>query len=219
MTLHDMPARRKYQNDKYHTNATKTHSNMCESNRSQGRTRHAQSCTAPYRARRRPSQACKDPPALASRSTVSPSSRSCSRASRRAVSRKGATSPRTPSPAHEGDRRHQKRRPDAKRDSARHMGRLWCSPVHCEEASQVVGWQLRNLLSCSRQPSQPRHGLLLQARRGSAATRPFRRARSARAARRPRRHLDAFVLLRSATLCKFFGGASSRRIGEVLGLK
>ena len=88
------------------------------------------------------------------------------------------------------------------------MGRLWCSPVHCEEASQVVGWQLRNLLSCSRQPSQPRHGLLLQARRGSSATRPFRRARSARAARRPRRHLDAFVLLRSATLCKFFGGES-----------
>ena len=200
------------------TKREETRSDICESLRSPGRTQHAQACTAPHRDRRHPSQTCGDPPALASRSTVSPSSRSCSRASRRAVSRKGAMSPRTPSPAHEGDGRHQKRRPEGKRDSAGHMGTMWCSPVHCEEASQVVGWQLRNLLSCSRQPSQPRHGLLLQARRGSSATRPFRRARSARAARRPRRHLDAFVLLRSATLCKFFGGASSRRIGEVLGL-
>ena len=186
-------------------NATKTHSDICESDRSQGRTRHAQSCTAPHRARRRPSQTCGAPPALASRSSASPFSRSCSRPSRRAVRTKGATRPRTPSPAHEGDGRHQKRRPDAKRDSARHMGRLWCSPVHCEEASQVVRWQLKKSLPCCRRSSQPRLDLQLQARGGSAGARPFRRARSARAARRPRSHVDAFVLLRFAELCKCLG--------------
>ena len=104
---------------------------------------------------------------------------------------------------------------DALKDSAGHMSAMWCSPVHRKEASQVVRWQLSKLLSCSRQPSQPRHGLLLQARRGSAAARPFRRARSARAARRPRSHVDAFVLLRSAELCKFVGGASTRWIGHL----
>ena len=58
----------------------------------------------------------------------------------------------------------------------------------------------------------------LQARGSSAGTRHFRRARSARAIGRPRRHLDAFVLLRSAELCKFVGGASTRWIGHLLGL-
>ena len=37
------------------------------------------------------------------------------------------------------------------------------SPVHRMEASQVVRWELRKLLSCSRQPSQPRLALLLHA--------------------------------------------------------
>ena len=134
-----------------------------------------------------------------------PPSRSCSRASRRAVRTKGDTRPRTSSPAHESDGRHQKRRPDAKRVSAGHMGRLWCSPVHCEEASQVVRWQLEKSLPCCRRSSQPRLDLQLQARRGSAAARRFRHARSARAARRPRRHVDALVSLRSAALCKCLG--------------
>ena len=186
-------------------NATKTHSDICESDRSQGRTRHAQICTPPHRDRRRSSQTCGAAPALASRSTVSPFSRSCSRPSRRAVSRKGATRPRTSSPAHESDGRHVKGRPDAKRVSAGHMGRLWCSPVHCEEASQVVRWQLEKSLPCCRRSSQPRLDLQLQARRGSAAARRFRHARSARAARRPRSHVDAFVLLRFAELCKCLG--------------
>ena len=39
----------------------------------------------------------------------------------------------------------------------------------------------------------------------SAAARRFRHARSARAARRPRSHVDAFVLLRFAELCKCLG--------------
>ena len=187
-------------------NATKTHSDICESLRSPGRTRHAHICTAPHRDRRRSSQTCGDPPAPASRSSTSPSSRSCSRASRHAVRRKGATSPRTPSPAHEGDRRHKKRRPDAKRDSAGHMGTLWCSPLHRIEASHLVSCRLKKSLPCFRRSSQPPLGLQLQARGGRAGARPFRRARSARAARRPRRHLDAVVLLRSATFCKFVEG-------------
>ena len=189
-----------------HTKREKTHSDICESERSPGRTRHAQACTAPHRARRHPSQTCGDPPALASRSSASPFSRSCSRPSRRAVRRKGATRPRTPSPAHEGDRRHKKRRPDAKRDSAGHMGTLWCSPLHRIEASQLVSWRLKKSLPCFRRSSQPPLGLQLQARGGRAGARPFRRARSARAARRPRRRLDAVVLLRSATFCKFVEG-------------
>ena len=193
-----------------HTKREKTPSDICESERSQGRTRHAQSCTAPHRDRRSPSQTCGAPPALASRSSASPSSRSCSRASRRAVRTKGDTRPRTSSPAHESDGRHQKRRPDAKRVSAGHMGRLWCSPVHCEEASQVVRWQLEKSLPCCRRSSQPRLDLQLQARRGSAAARRFRHARSARAARRPRRHVARLVSFRSAALCKFVGGASTR---------
>ena len=125
------------------------------------------------------------------------------RASRHTVRRKVATSPRTPYPAHEGDRRHPKRRPDAKRDSAGHMGTLWCSPLHRIEASQLVSWRLKKSLPCFRRSSQPPLGLQLQARGSSAAARPFRRARSARAARR---HLDAVVLLRSATFCKFVEG-------------
>ena len=156
-----------------HTKREKTHSDICESERSPGRTRHAQACTAPHRDCRRPSQTCGDPPALASRSTVSPSSRSCSRASRRAVRRKGATRPRTPSPAHEGDGRHVKGRSEGMRGSAGHMDTMCRSPVHRMEASQVVRWELRKLLSCSRQPSQPRLGLLLQARGGCAGARLF----------------------------------------------
>ena len=186
-------------------NATKTHSDICESDRSQGRTRHAQICTPPHRARRSPSQTCGAAPALASRSSASPFSRSCSRPSRRAVRTKGAMRPRTSSPAHESDGRHVKGRPDAKRVSAGHMGRLWCSPVHCEEASQVVRWQLEKSLPCCRRSSQPRLDLQLQARRGSAAARRFRHARSARAARRPRRHVARLVSQRSAALCKCFG--------------
>jgi hypothetical protein len=174
--------------------------------RSPGRTRHARICTAPHRDRRRSSQACGDPPAPASRSSTSPCSQSSSRASRHTVRRKVATSPRTPYPAHEGDRRHPKRRPDAKRDSAGHMGTLWCSPLHRIEASQLVSWRLKKSLPCFRRSSQPPLGLQLQARGSSAAARPFRRARSARAARRPRRHLDAVVLLRCATFCKFVEG-------------
>ena len=200
-----MPARQKRQMSQNQQNATKTHSDICESDRSQGRTRHAQICTPPHRDRRRSSQTCGAAPALASRSTVSPFSRSCSRPSRRAVSRKGATRPRTPSPAHEGDRRHKKRRPDAKRDSAGHMGTLWCSPLHRIEASHLVSCRLKKSLPCFRRSSQPPLGLQLQARGSSAAARPFRRARSARAARRPRRHVDALVSLRFAELCKCLG--------------
>ena len=173
MTLHDMPARQKRQMSQNQQNATKTHSDICESDRSQGRTWHAQICTPPHRDRRRSSQTCGAAPALASRSTVSPFSRSCSRPSRRAVSRKGATRPRTPSPAHEGDGRHVKGRSEGMRGSAGHMDTMCRSPVHRMEASQVVRWELRKLLSCSRQPSQPRLGLLLQARGGCAGARLF----------------------------------------------
>jgi hypothetical protein len=186
-------------------NATKTLSDICESDRPPGRTRHAHICTPPHRARQRPSRTCGAAPALASRSTASPFSRSSSRPSRRAVRRTGATRPRTPFPAHESDGRHQKCRPDAKRDSAGHMGTLWCSPVHCDEASQLVRWRLKKSLPCCRRSSQPSLGLQLQARGGLAAARPFRHARSARAARRPRSHVDAFVLLRFAELCKCLG--------------
>ena len=42
-----MPARRNGQISYKHTNARKTLSDICESDRSQGRARHAQSCTAP----------------------------------------------------------------------------------------------------------------------------------------------------------------------------
>jgi hypothetical protein len=133
--------------------------------------------------------------------------------------RKGATRPRTPSPAHEGDGRHQKRRPEGKRDSAGHMGTMWSSPLCRNEASQVVGWQFKKSLPCCRRSSQPRLDLRLQARGGSAGVRPFRRARSARAIGRPRSHEDALVSLRSATLCKFVGGASARRTPYVVGLQ
>ena len=119
---------------------------------------------------------------------------------------KGATRPRTPSPAHEGDGRHQKRRPEGKRDSTGHMGTMWSSPLCRNEASQVVGWQCKKSLPCCRRSSQPRLDLRLQARGGSAGVRPFRRARSARAIGRPRSHVDALVSLRSAALCKFSGG-------------
>ena len=61
-----------------HTKREKTHSDICESKRSQGRTRPAQSCTAPHRDRCRPSQTCADPPATVSRSSTNPSSPSCS---------------------------------------------------------------------------------------------------------------------------------------------
>ena len=104
-------------------------------------------------------------------------------------------------------------RPQASETSPRRLERqrraherdvvLTCAPQGGQPG--LVRWQLSKLLSCSRQPSQPRHGLLLQGRRGSAAARPFRRARSARAARRPRSHVDAFVLLRFAELCKCLG--------------
>ena len=132
--------------------------------------------------------------------------------------RKGATRPRTPSPAHEGDGRHQKRRPEGKRDSTGHMGTMWSSPLCRNEASQVVGWQCKKSLPCCRRSSQPRLDLRLQARGGSAGVRPFRRARSARAIGRPRSHEDALVSLRSATLCKFVGGASARGTTYVVGL-
>ena len=121
---------------------------------------------------------------------------------RRAVRRKGATSPRTPSPAHEGDRRHQKRRPDAKRDSAGHMGTMWCSPLCRNEASQVVGWQCKKSLPCCRRSSQPRLDLRLQARGGSAGARTFQRAPGQL---EPSDAHDAFVLLRSAALRKCLG--------------
>ena len=133
--------------------------------------------------------------------------------------RKGDTRPRAPSPAHEGDGRHQKRRPEGKRDSAGHMGTMWSSPLCRNEASQVVGWQFKKSLPCCRRSSQPRLDLRLQARGGSAGVRPFRRARSARAIGRPRSHEDALVSLRSATLCKFVGGASARRTPYVVGLR
>jgi hypothetical protein len=108
-------------------------------------------------------------------------------------------------PAHEGDGRHQKRRPDAKRDSDGQVGRLWCSPVHCEEASQVVSWQLEKSLPCYHRSSQPPLRLQLQARGSSADARHFRRARSARASRRSRRHVARLVSQRSAALCKCLG--------------
>ena len=108
-------------------NPTKRHKNLsdiCECERSQGRAWHAQSCTVPHRVHQRPSRACKDPPGLASRCTVTTLLPKQPKASRRAVRGKGATSPRIPSPAHEGDGRHQNRRPEGKRDSAGHMGTL-----------------------------------------------------------------------------------------------
>ena len=76
-------------------------------------------------------------------------------------------------PAYEGDRRHVKGRSEGMRGSAGHMDTMCRSPVHRMEASQVVRWELRKLLSCSRQPSQPRLGLLLQARGGCAGARLF----------------------------------------------
>ena len=63
--------------------------------------------------------------------------------------------------------------PGGMRGNAGHIGAMWWSPRHCKEASQVVRWELRKLLSCSRQPSQPRRGLLLQARGGCAGARLF----------------------------------------------
>ena len=74
---------------------------------------------------------------------------------------------------HEGDGRHVKGRSEGMRGSAGHMDTMCRSPVHRMEASQVVRWELRKLLSCSRQPSQPRLGLLLQAREGCAGARLF----------------------------------------------
>ena len=137
-----MPARQKRQMSQNQQNATKTHSDICESDRSQGRTRHAQMCTPPHRDRRRSSQTCGAAPALASRSTVSPFSRSCSRPSRRAVSRKGATRPRTPSPAHEGDGRHVKGRSEGMYERQRrahgHNVPLTCAP-HGGQPGRALG--------------------------------------------------------------------------------
>jgi hypothetical protein len=86
-----------------------------------------------------------------------------------------------------------------------YVGRLWCSPVHCEEVSRLVSWQLKKSLPCYHRSSQPPLGLQLQARGSSADARHFRRAWSARASRRPRRHVARLVSQRSAGLCKCIG--------------
>ena len=153
---------------------------MFESNRSHTSPLHPQSCTTPQSARQRPSWTCGAPPALESRSSATPSSRSSSRSSRRTASGKAATRPRRTVPAHESDGRHVKRRPEGMRGTTGHMGTMWCSPLHCIAASQLVSWRLKKSLPCFHRSSQPSLSLQLQARGGSAGARTFQRARSSR---------------------------------------